>query len=120
MPPIPALPEEAPWWGTLLIVTVLSVAWVVHSRRAGRQISEIREQTVNNHQNAPFPNLRDQMDAQDRRLEDMHSTIEAVRDHVIAGRTDDQSLRADVSDLRRDITATNRRLDDHISDCRRP
>lgn len=54
--------------------------------QAAADAAQTREQTVNNHQDHPTPNLREQMDAQDERAERIEAgvaeLVTAFKEHV--------------------------------------
>lgn len=69
--------------------------------QAAADAAQTREQTVNNHENHPTPNLREQMDAQDARLASIEAGIgelaAAHREHVASDEAWKTSVERDLA-----------------------
>lgn len=102
MPDLLTLAEAAPtaaaaavstWPGLLALIAVIlaphiaTIATLVQGRRtkalaaqAADDAAQTREQTVNEHENHPTPNLRGQLDAQDDRMQRIEDLVTGVAD----------------------------------------
>lgn len=124
---MPDMPPDTPWWAWL--VAVLGVAaisalstWLVNRptrdtlKQVARDAAASAEQTVNQHQDAEYPNLREELTA-------VRTSIEGVRDDIGGLHSETRDLRADVTGIRTDarrdrrqLAAQTKALDDHIAD----
>lgn len=124
-------PAGTPWWawllGLLIIVGVPAlVTWLTQRpmrhtlRQVAADTAATKDQTVNAHSEAEFPNLRDE-------ITEMRTTITAslasLREDVGGLHSESRDLRNDVlgirTDARRDrrkLSEQEKALDDHLAD----
>jgi chromosome segregation ATPase len=123
-------------YGTVLVALIGGAVTVAGTWLAGRRgrnrVQRILHQTENEHADAEYPNLREQLDAMHREIRDARTATERVEqgqrrtDSEISGLRRDigrvqdadarveQRLDGHVAETRREHTALVKRLDDHL------
>ena len=116
----PGLP---PWADSLLILTVIAspiIMWLLN-RSTSRsltavkgQVAAVEEQTVNNHADADYPNLRDELTAMRLTAEATSEAVGRLTDTVAATQRDIGGMREEQRAERRERRDVSTRLDDHL------
>jgi hypothetical protein len=131
---MPPLVPDAPWWANaLLVAAVLAVVpalttWLTArpARRTLRRVAEdartAAAQTANEHDDSPYPNLRDELTAIREGQESLRRTVALLAEAHESTRGDLGGLHSEVRDLRLDlggVRADARRDRRDLADLRR-
>ncbi len=103
---MPSWDPGLPAWAdaVIIILAIVTVGgsgiWIA---LIGRRVKAVQEQTVNEHADAEYPNLRDELSA-------TLAEVRGLRQDVGGLHTETRGLRADVSEIRREASEDRRDL----------
>lgn len=102
-----------------LVVSVatggIALTLIYAGRMIWRKLDRLLKQTENNHQEAEYPNLREEITASRKTNEETHKAIEEIASVVREMREDGRSTRRELEGSRDDIRNVSARLDHHIN-----
>ena len=100
---MPPIDPDAPWWvnSLLILAAIYGTHWLA-GRSTRKKVAAIESQTVNEHHQDEYPNLRDELTATRRSVESVGRDVGGMREEM---RTE-----------RRERIAVSDRLDEHLSD----
>ncbi|MDQ7991204.1 MAG: hypothetical protein AAGC63_00310 [Propionicimonas sp.] len=132
-----APPENTPWWAWVAVALITALLNYLLNRPLRRKVDEVaddakasRKQTENEHADAEYPNLREELTAARTSVESLAALVTEVKGHVSGLRLDHTAMRRDVTGIREEMTgirddarddrkalASQRlALEDHIAD----